>query len=157
VPKILRFLTFLDQKTIAELEEQLRLAPEKREAQRVLAREMTTLVHGAEETRKAEEAAASLFANRASGGAPEGAPTFEVSSAKLANGYPLVEAAAESGWCKSKGEASREIKGGGFYVNDERIDKEAHGHKLTPSDVKDGVILLRRGKKNYLVLKIVPA
>jgi tyrosyl-tRNA synthetase len=151
VIKVLRFLTFLDQKTIAELEEQLRVAPEKREAQRALAREMTTLVHGAEETRRAEEAASALFAQRAAGGAPEGAPTFDV---RLEPPMLLIDAIVQSGLCKSKGEAKREITGGGIYVNDARIDAD---RPLTGDDVKNGVILLRRGKKNYMVLKIVPA
>lgn len=152
VAKILRFLTFLDQKTILELEEQLKVAPEKREAQRVLAREMTNLVHGPEETRKAEEAAAALFAQKASGAAPEGAPSFELSASKLESGCALIDVVADSGLCKSKGEAKREIRGGGLYVNNEPI--KAEDHKLTPNDVKEGVILLRRGKKNYLVVKI---
>ena len=78
VLKQLYSLTQLDQTTIGALEEQLRVAPEKRESQRVLAREMTTLVHGAEEMRKAEAAASALFGEARNGAVPEGAPSFDV-------------------------------------------------------------------------------
>ncbi len=152
VPKLLRFLTFLDQKTIVELDEQLRVAPEKREAHRVLAREMTTMVHGAEETRNAEAAAAALFGQAGAGAVPEGAPTFDVPGASLAKGLPLIDALSQSGLCKSKSDARREIEAGGIYVNDERVP--LWDHKIGPGDVRDGIILLRRGKKSYMVLKI---
>ncbi|MFN0168528.1 MAG: tyrosine--tRNA ligase [Bryobacteraceae bacterium] len=152
VPKLLRFLTFLDQKTITELEEQLRVAPEKREAHRVLAREMTTMVHGAQETRNAEDAAAALFGPPQAGAVPAGAPAFDLTGVALANGYPLVDIVAQSGLCKSKSEARREIEAGGVYVNDQRVQQV--DHKIGPDDVHDGAILLRRGKKSYMVLQI---
>jgi tyrosyl-tRNA synthetase len=153
VPKLLRFFTFLDRKAIEELEESLQKAPEKREAQRVLAREMTRLVHGDDEARKAEEAAAALFGPRSAGVAPPGAPSFEVTADTLGNGYPLVEALVQSGLCKSKSEARREIESGGIYVNDERVQQIQH--VLGPGDIRDGVVLLRRGKKSFMVLKLI--
>ncbi len=155
VPRMLSFLTLLDRKTISELEEQVRVAPEKREAQRVLAREMTSMVHGAEEARRAEEAAAALFGAARNGGIPAGAPSFEVSGPMVAQGYLITDALAQSGLCKSKSDARREIDGGGIYINDERVQNP--DHKIGPGDVREGVILLRRGKKNYMVLKIVGA
>jgi tyrosyl-tRNA synthetase len=154
VATLLRFLTFLDQKTIRELEEQLSTVPEKREAHRVLAREMTTMVHGAEEARKAEEAAAALFAPARKEAVPEGAPQLQVPGLSVAEGLVLVDALAQSGLCKSKSDARREIIGGGIYVNDERV--KDFDHKIRPADVRGGVVLLRRGKKNYMVLKVVP-
>lgn len=153
VPKLLRFLTFFDQKTIAEIEEQLKIAPEKREAQRALARELTTLVHGKEEMQKVEAAAAQLFSARQAGGAPPGAPSAEVESAKIAAEYPLTEALVACKLCQSKGEAKREIESGGIYVNEERVP--GIDRKLSTADVRDGLIVLRRGKKNYLVLKLI--
>jgi tyrosyl-tRNA synthetase len=152
VPTLLRFLTFLDEPAIRELEVELASAPERREAQRVLARELTTLVHGAAETRRAEEAAAALFGPKREGAVPPGAPTFAVEQGALASGLPLVEALARSGLCKSRNEARREIQGGGVYVNDARV--EAVEHALGPADVRDGVVVLRRGKKNFLVLEV---
>jgi len=153
VGKMLRMLTFLDRQTIEQVEAAGRAAPEKREAQRVLARELTTLIHGAGETRKAEEAAAALFGPRTAGAIPPGAPSSELLGARLAGGFFLVDALVESGLCKSKSEARREMEGGGVYVNDERIQKI--DHLLTAGDARDGVILLRRGKKSYHALKIV--
>jgi tyrosyl-tRNA synthetase len=152
VPKLLRSLTFLDRSTIVELEEGMAKAPEKREAQRVLAREMTKLVHGDAEARKAEEAAAALFGPRRAGAAPPGAPTFDLPADKLGGGRPLVDVLAESGLCKSKSDARREIEGGGVYVNDERVQQVQHA--LGASDVRDGIILLRRGKKSYMVVRV---
>jgi tyrosyl-tRNA synthetase len=151
VGKLLRVLTFLDQKTITELDETVRTAPEKREAQRVLARELTTLVHGADETRKAEEAAAALFSQ--SGTAPPGAPSTEIAAGELAAGLALVDALVRTGLCKSKSDARREVEAGGAYVNDQRV--QAIDHKLVASDAREGIVVLRRGKKSYHVLKIV--
>jgi tyrosyl-tRNA synthetase len=110
------------------------------------------MIHGADETRKAEEAAAALFGPRQPGAIPPGAPSSEVSADKLAAGYPLVDALVDTGLCKSKSEARREIEGGGAYVNDERV--QAIDHKLAPSDARDSIILLRRGKKNYHALRV---
>jgi tyrosyl-tRNA synthetase len=152
VGKMLRMLTFLDRATIEEIEVAGRAAPEKREAQRVLARELTTLIHGAEETKKVEEAAAALFGPRVAGAIPPGAPSSDLAASRLAGGFFLVDALVESGLCKSKSEARREMEGGGIYVNDERVQKIEH--LLTPGDAREGVILLRRGKKSYHALKI---
>jgi tyrosyl-tRNA synthetase len=152
VPRLLRFFTFLDEKRILEVEGELQRAPEKREAQKVLAQEMTRVVHGAEALRQAEEAAEKLFRERKPGEIPEGAPQSEVAAAKLSAGWPLVDALVETALCKSKSDARREIEGGGAYVNDERVQKI--DHKLTVGDVREGVILLRRGKKNHHALKV---
>jgi tyrosyl-tRNA synthetase len=148
VVKLLKNLSFLEEKTIAELEEQVKIAPEKREAQRALARELTTLVHGAEEMRKVED----VFAALREGKAAEGAPSSNVQAGKLAAGWPLVDALVETGLCSSKSDARRQIEGGGVYVNDEKIQEV--DHKLQPSDVRDGVIFLRRGKKSYHAVKV---
>jgi tyrosyl-tRNA synthetase len=109
-------------------------------------------VHGAEQARIAEEAAGALFTSAREVGAPAGAPSFEVGGAKIAEGYLLTEALAQSALCRSKSDARREIEGGGIYVNDERV--QSVNHKIGPADVREGVIILRRGKKNYMVLKI---
>src|SRR5262249_42756339 len=112
--RFLRYYTFLDHAAIGELEEQVRVAPEKREAQRVLAREVTALVHGSEEAEKAEAAARALFG----GGAldPSQLPTTTVQA-----GTPLVDALVATGLCKSKSEARRAIEQGGIYADDQRI------------------------------------
>jgi tyrosyl-tRNA synthetase len=153
VAKLLRFLTFLDEKRIVELEEELARAPEKRVAQKVLAQEMTRIVHGEAALRQAEEAAEGLFRERKPGQIPAGAPSSEIAAGKLVAGWPLVDALAETGLCTSKSDARRQIDGGGVYVNDEQVQKV--DHKLGPADAREGVILLRRGKKSYHAVKVM--
>jgi tyrosyl-tRNA synthetase len=156
VGRFLRYYTFLDQERVAQLEESLRTAPEKREAQRELAREVTTLVHGTEEARKAEEAAAALFAGRESKGSvtlPPGAPTSEEPRAGI-EGLPLVDLLVRTKLSSSKGAARRDIAGGGIYLNDERVDDASR--VLGSADVRAGdVLLLRKGKKSYHLVRVV--
>jgi tyrosyl-tRNA synthetase len=101
VGRFLRYFTFLDEPTVVQLEEQVRLAPEKREAQRTLAREVTRLVHGDEAVRLAET---------------------ELPSTAMALPKPLVDVLVDCGLCKSKSDARRQIEQGGVYVDGERID-----------------------------------
>jgi tyrosyl-tRNA synthetase len=156
VGRFLRYYTFLDQDAVEQLEESLRTAPQKREAQRVLAREVTTLVHGAQEARKAEEAAAALFSGRESKGTlaiPPGAPASEEPRAQI-EGLALVDLLVKTGLSSSKGAARRDIAGGGIYLNDERVDDAAR--VLGSADVLAGdVLLLRKGKKSYHLVRVV--
>lgn len=152
VIKTLRFLTLLDKETIDELEVVHAKAPEKREAAKVLAREMTTLVHGAEEATKAEEAAKALFGQASSGGIAPGTPTKEFEASRIADGLLLVDALVECGLAKSKSEARRLIKDGGVYVNGDRVGSQ--DHTLQIDEVQDGLIRIRKGKKHYFVLKV---
>ncbi len=138
--RFLRFYTFLDQVTIGELEEQVRVAPEKREAQRVLAREVTTLVHGAEEARKAEEAARALFEHKAVD------PT-QLPTTTLTGPTAVVDALVASGLCKSKSDARRAIEQGGIYVDEQRVTDLAH--TLTA-----GGYVLQRGKRDKHFVKV---
>jgi tyrosyl-tRNA synthetase len=138
--RFLRFYTFLDQKTIEALEEQVHVAPEKREAQRVLAREMTTLIHGAEEARKAEEAARGLF-----GQGPLDTSTLPTTT--FPGAIALVDALVGTGLCKSKSEARRAIEQGGIYVDDQRIGDL--GHTLAP-----GAYVVQRGKRDKHYVKV---
>jgi tyrosyl-tRNA synthetase len=138
--RFLRFYTFLDQATIAALEEQVRVAPEKREAQRVLAREVTTLVHGAEEATKAEEAARALFEHKAID--PSQLPTTS-----LPGPVALVDALVASVLCKSKSDARRAIEQGGVYVDEQRVSDVAH--TLTA-----GAYVVQRGKRDKHFVKV---
>ena len=102
--RFLRYFTFLDEPTIVALEEGVRSAPEKREAQRVLAREMTKLVHGGDAVAAAET---------------------ELPSTKMSLPKPLVDVLVECGLCKSKSDARRQIEQGGVYVDGARVDDVA--------------------------------
>ena len=118
VVRFLRYFTFLPSERIAELAAVTRAVPEKREAQRVLARDVTALVHGEPAMRKAEAVSAARF-----GGDPAVAadPPDELEDAKRlpveAAGWPLWKVIKEAGWVTSTSEARRLIQGGGVEVD----------------------------------------
>ncbi|HUS68534.1 MAG TPA: S4 domain-containing protein, partial [Kofleriaceae bacterium] len=135
-------------------------APEKREAQKVLAHEVTTLVHGAAETAKAEGAAQALFSGELTaldaGGIEQlfkDAPSADEAAAGLdGTGAALVDVLVRARVCASKGAARRDIEGGGIYVNDKRVDEVARA--LTRADLLAGrYVVLRKGKKSYHLLR----
>jgi tyrosyl-tRNA synthetase len=155
VGRFLRYFTFFDEKQIVALEETVHSAPEKREAQRVLAREVTTLVHGKEETHKAEEAARALFAGDL--GALDAAAIEQMfrdapsSESKLG---ALVDLLVETKLCPSKSAARRDIEAGSIYVNDKRAGTVDIDTTLGPKDLLAGKFLvLRRGKKSYHLVR----
>ena len=142
VLKCIRMLTFLPLEQIDEMSHwegsQLNRAKE------ILAYELTSLVHGEEEARKAEASAKALFAG---GGSNENMPTTEITESELNDGaIDIMTVLVRSGLCASKSEARRNIQQGGVTVNDEKItdiSKSFGADKL-----KKGIIV-RRGKKNY--------
>ena len=143
VVRFLRMLTFLPLEEIAEMEKwegsQLNTAKE------LLARELTTLVHGEEEAEKAEKAAKTLFIG---GGTSDNMPTTEYAAADFEGaGKGLASIMTDTGLASSNSDAFRIIEQGGVTVNDEKItDKKA---VVTTEMFKDGSILIRRGKKKY--------
>jgi tyrosyl-tRNA synthetase len=160
VIKLLKTLTFLSADEIASLEAELKSNPGARAAQKALAREMTRLVHGADALNAATKASEILF-----GGSLEGiteeifqdvvgeVPTKEFEAAKLAGaGTPLIDALVHSGLAPSKGQARKDIEGGGIYINNQRAADIARA--VTTSDLLFGrYILLRKGKRTYAVLR----
>jgi tyrosyl-tRNA synthetase len=155
----LKSFTWLDAATIAELEETVRVAPERREAQRVLARDVTTLVHGEEQTTRAERASQLMFAEDVSALPLEDllavfgdVPATDVPRAELEQeGIALVDLIARVGLAPSKSEARRLVQGGGVYLNNVRTaDVQA---RVTASAALGGaVFLLRKGaKQTHLV------
>ena len=117
------------------------------DAKRVLAYEVTKLVHGEEEAEKAQQAAASLFG----GGARSGSvPTTLVNPKDLAEDSRLLTWVANCGLCASKGEARKLIAAGGLYIGDEKVtDINA---TITPEQLEGEGLLLRKGKKSYRCL-----
>lgn len=118
-----------------------------REAKEVLAFEATKLNHGEKEAERAREASRALFTG---GGAVDDSavPTFEIETQRLEEGIPAFILFTETGMSKTRGEARRLIAQGGAYVNDRRLD--TFDEKISISDVREGFILLRAGKKRYL-------
>ncbi len=153
VGRFLRFYTFLDEKTIAALDETMTTAPEKREAQRVLAQEATKLIHGEAHASKAAESARALFSRKPGEMViPLDAPSTAISLAELGAGLPLPVLLVRSGLCASNGAARRDIEGGGIYFNDQRVAETTK--IVAPSDFVDGKVLLRKGKRSYHVLTL---
>lgn len=152
VIKYLRWFTFLTKEELDELQEEVDTNPARRVAQRRLADEMTTLVHGEAATQAVKDASAALFGRGDLHGldvATLGAALQEAGSVELNSTDPItiIDLLVESGLCKSRGEARRTIREGGANVNNERITDE----EWTPSeeDLLPGKwLVVRRGKKN---------
>lgn len=148
VEKFLGLLTFLP------MDEVRRLGALKdsaiNEAKRVLAFEITQMIHGTEEATKAQDAAQTLFGG---GGEMENVPTFEVNAAMLAEDNRLTSLLALCGLCASRGEARKMVQAGAVMVGEEKAaDFEA---RVEASQIGSDGLLLRKGKKNYcrLVMK----
>ncbi|WP_313674864.1 tyrosine--tRNA ligase [Mycolicibacterium sp.] len=152
VVRYLRWFTFLTPEELAEMADATATRPQERAAQRRLARELTTLVHGAAATASVEDASAALFGRGELSGLDE--PTLaaalrETSVAELAPGGPdgIVDLLVATGLSASKGAAKRTIAEGGVSVNNERVDSE--DWVATPSHFLHGRwLVLRRGKRN---------
>lgn len=147
----LRWFTFLSQEEIADLERKVAEEPYKREAQRVLAREMTTLVHGADATEAVELAAQALFGKAELQDLDEATLSSvlqETEVAEVEAEATILDLLVESGLEKSKGAARRTVGEGGAYVNNQRIEDI----EWSPSadDLLHGSwLVLRKGKKRF--------
>ena len=142
VLKCIRMLTFLPLEQIDEMSNwegsQLNRAKE------ILAYELTSLVHGEEEAKKAEDSAKALFAG---GGSIETMPTTEIAESELSDGaMDIMTILVRSGLCASKSEARRNIQQGGVTVDDEKITDISKSYSA--DELKKGIVV-RRGKKNY--------
>lgn len=140
VEKCLSLLTFLPMDEVRKLG--ALQDKEINEAKKVLAYEVTKLVHGQEEAQKAKDAAEALFG---SGSNMANVPTTNVSVNVI--GAKLLDILVEAKIIPSKAEGKRLIAQGGLYVNDEKID--SMDYVVSDSSFVDGKMLVRRGKKNY--------
>ena len=141
VLKCIRMLTFLPLEQIDEMDKwegsQLNRAKE------ILAYELTSLVHGEEEAKKAEASAKALFG----GGEGGDVPTTELAESDLADGaLDILSILVKSGLCASKSEARRNVQQGGVTVDDQKIADIAAS--FDADALRRGVVV-RRGKKNY--------
>lgn len=149
VSRFLRLYTLLPKAEIERLEQFQ--GADIRDAKRALARAVTTEVHGVEEADAAEKAASALFSGAADAST---VPSSERPAADLAgDGLPLIEALADSGLLKSKGEARRMIRQNAVKVNGEVVTDEMF--MLCPDHIQDERIALQVGKKRHHHLLIV--
>ena len=156
VVKFLKMFTFLEREEIDRLAVEVAERPFKREAQRILAQEMTALVHGEDAVAKVELAAQALFGRADLSELDEqtlAAALQETTVAEGAVGVSLVELLVASGLEKSNGAARRTIKEGGAYVNNERIE-DAEWTVSAEDLLVGGWLVLRKGKKNFAGAKI---
>ena len=138
VKKVLSLLTFLPMEEVERLsslkDEQIN------EAKKVAAYEITKLIHGEEEAKKAEEASEALFGN---GGNIENMPTTKIENENIS----ILDAIILSGLAPSKGQAKTLIMQGGISLNDNKI--EDISYKLSEQDFEEGYAILKKGKKIF--------
>lgn len=147
VEKCLRLLTFLpmdEVRRLGALE-----GSEINKAKEVLAYELTKIVHGEEEAKKADAAAKALFA----GGTTIGSiPTTEVSNADLGDGMDILSVLVLTKLAPSRSEARRSVQQGGVKINDEKIDDIEF--KITSGSFNDGIVTIQKGKKSFHRIKL---
>ena len=145
VEKCLARLTFLPMDEVHRLTEHR--DERMNDAKKVLAYEVTRLVHGEAEAEKAKKAAEALFGGA---GDADAMPTAEVSPSEL--GTRLLDVLAKKAVIASKGEGKRLVQQNGLSLNDERVtDIE---RTLTEQDFRDGSVIVRKGKKTYVRLML---
>ena len=161
VIRYLKYFTLLSQEEIGALEQQHQEKPEGRAAHKCLAKAVTSLVHGEGATAEAMRASEILFGGGLDG-VSEGsfndilgeAPSREIERARLEGaGSSLIDVLVHAGLSSSKGQARKDIEGGGIYLNNLR---EANGQRsVTTTDLIFGKhLLLRKGKRNYTILTV---
>jgi tyrosyl-tRNA synthetase len=157
----LKFFTFLGRGAIEAVEAALGEAPEKREAQRLLAREVTALVHGAEQVARAERASSVLFGEDiATLPADDVLAVFEdVPSAELAasaldgEGIGMVDLVSHAGLAASRSDARRLVQSGGVYVNNRRMS-DPYGRVTRTQAIEGRLLVIRKGQKQNVLLRL---
>ena len=156
VIKFLKYFTFLSLEEIAAIETEFLAAPESRLAQKKLAEEVTSLVHGQEAYEQALRISQALFSGDIKGLSGEeikqgfkGVPTYNVTQE---DDLALVELLITANVVPSKRQAREDIKNGAIYINGERIQELTY--VISESDKIDGhSTVIRRGKKKYHLLQ----
>ena len=151
----MKVFTFMSRTEIEEYAQQVEEEPFRRAAQKRLALEVTTLVHGAAATQGAIDAAAALFGQgelASLDAATLEAALTELPSATGAAGVSVAQLLVDAGLVKGLGEARRAISQGGVYVNNAKV--EADDAQLQSADLLHGQFaVLRRGKKTLAGIK----
>lgn len=156
VVKYLKYFTFLDEAEINELAKTVETAPEKREAQRRLAEEVTRFVHGQAELEGAQKITEVLFSGdikaldvKEAEQAFQKAPTVEITAEKKNIVDFLVDAGIES----SKRQAREDVQNGAITINGDRLRKTTL--EIDPSENFEGkFVIVRRGKKKYFLARV---
>ena len=157
----LKYFTFLAREEVEALEADVRAAPEKRAAQRALARAVTAIIHGQDAVDRAEHASALLFGERISEldvddiiAVFDDVPSTEVPLSQLAApGMAIADLVVAAKLAASRGEAMRLVKGGGVYVNNTRVSDERA--RFTVNEAIAGrMFVLRKGARQYHLVRL---
>jgi len=158
----LKYFTFLDHDAVAALDEATVRAPERREGQRVLAREMTTLVHGAGQVARAEHASSLLFSEDITTldaddvfAVFDDVPSTDLADDALADGgLGIVDLVVLVRLAPSKGEARRLVQSGGIYINNRRV---ADVQMRVTRDLAIGgrLFVVRKGQKQIHLVRLM--
>jgi tyrosyl-tRNA synthetase len=161
VSAYLRKFTLLARGEIEDLEARHKANPATREAHRAMAREVTTIVHGKSACDDAVRASEIMF-----GGGLDGItealfrdvageiPTRPIEKSRIEGaGSPITDLLVHSGLCPSKGQARKDVEGGGIYLNNVRVSEA--GRAVGLADLLFGrYLLLRKGKRSYCLLEV---
>jgi tyrosyl-tRNA synthetase len=155
VIQYLKYFTFLSKEDILNLAEATQQQPEKRQAQRVLAEQLTTLVHGKESTRKAEKISRALFYGELNDLAADeieqgfnDVPSYDLAEDEIG----LLDLLVNAGICSSKRQARQDVDNGAIYINGERCQDMARSMRLTDG-LHGKYLVIRRGKNKYYLVK----
>ena len=159
VCELLRYLTFLSHDEIELLDAEMAEHPQRRAAQKALARSVVALVHGEAEVAKCEEASEALFGEEIAGLSEEmllavtaDAPTTAIPRDEILGGLTLVDVLERTGLAKSKGEARRTIDQGGAYLNNVRQTDAAR--MLGPADLlHNRYVVVRKGRREVHIVR----
>ena len=162
--KYIKIFTMLGKEEIEEAIARHAEAPERRELQKLLAKEVTTMVHGAEEYEKAVAASGMLFGNSTREALKSldeqtfldvfgGVPAFEVEASKFPLGV-IDLLASETAVFPSKGECRKMIQAGGVSIDKEKVT-DINAQIDSESFIDGKYILAQRGKKNYFLIKVI--
>jgi tyrosyl-tRNA synthetase len=158
--KCLRFLTELEREEIEALDQQTAEAPGANASQKRLAEELTRIVHGEAGLKMARKATEIFFGGEISNLSDSALieifgqlPSHGIECHLLDEGLSVLDALVLAGLAKSKGDGRRAVEQGGVYINNRRV--EDWEYKLTRKDLaSESIIVLRRGKKNYGLLRM---
>lgn len=148
VIRMLKLVTFVPMEEIREYEKLE--GQELNKVKALLAFEVTKMVHGEEEAKKAQEAAQSVFG---AGAANANMPTFTLSKGDLGDGMNIIDLMVLANLVPSKGEGRRVIQQGGLSVDGEKVTDIAE--MITEDRFNDGIIIIKKGKKVHIKIELI--
>ena len=161
VVKYLKYFTFLSLEEIAILEEKTKTQPHLREAQKTLAREVVTLVHGLAGFEAAMHATNIFFGQKIENlkdkdliSIFKDVPSIELNKSQLTDGIPVLDLLAQTPLYQSKAEARRSIEQKGVYLNNSPLLDSALSI-TTEHLASETCMVIRKGKKNYCVVRFI--